>query len=352
MASCSKEQAEPNLAQNDKPVPAAATTQQDLKEAWNTFVTKVKKGEWKDAFGQYVSDDTWVETAANRERASRPKQDAGKREFKRVITRAKNGDLTSLLIPIDEPCAGDALECGGSGGGGFPAPTYTFITTEMVQPYSSPPNIQSTGTATAMRPTGFYTAENPNGYLYDLKIVKGRGQTQPTFYDSRYYHNIGVNLNGGAGGEYIYVSFSRDIIFYHRNNIFGKGRDEGEYDSSNNAIYRPITNVRSEANTLGRPNYYYFSADGYDYSPIWAESPFPSVEGDKMKFSDLNDGAGGKFIYAFQSRSLNSGNPIELGVLTSNSSSTQPPTQGWVRASGDLNEGAGGDYIYLYIRRR
>ena len=86
-----------------------------------------------------------------------------------------------------------------------------------------------------------------------------------------------------------------------------------------------------------------------EFSPMWAETPHPPINSDYMKFPDLNDGAGGRYIYGYQSR--RPGTPIELGVLASNSSSTQPPT-GWTKAGGDLNEGAGGDFIYFCIKPR
>ena len=109
-SSCSKEEVTPSpvaarSTQDAKKVPA---TQQELINAWNTFVSKVEKGEWKDAFGQYVSKATQVESNGE-ERASRPKKDATTREFKRVTQRASNGDITTSYIPVDEPCDPNAI---------------------------------------------------------------------------------------------------------------------------------------------------------------------------------------------------------------------------------------------------
>ncbi len=186
LSSCSKEQAEPVTAQSAQDAKKVPATQQELKAAWENFVQKVEKGEWKDAFGQYVSKDTYV-ASNGQERPTRPKKDAEKREFKRITRRSSNGDITSLMIPIDEPCPYDAIDCGGSGGGGgYTPPNYTFVTTEDVQPYGASP-FTSNPTGTSSRPAGFYTTENPNGYLFDLKIVKGRGSYQPTFNGSNYY---------------------------------------------------------------------------------------------------------------------------------------------------------------------
>jgi hypothetical protein len=139
-------------------------------------VQKVEKGEWKDAFGQYVSKDTYV-ASNGQERPTRPKKDAEKREFKRITRRSGNGDITSLMIPIDEPCPYDAIDCGGSGGGGgYTPPNYTFVTTEMVLPYNT-----ANKTAGAQKTTGWDTTVNPQGFLYDLKIVKGTGAGEPPF---------------------------------------------------------------------------------------------------------------------------------------------------------------------------
>lgn len=358
VSGCSKEEAAPSpvAARSTQDAKKTPATQQALKEAWDTFVQKVGQGEWKDAFGQYVSKATRVESSGE-ERASRPKKDATTHEFKRVTHRASNGDITTSYIPADEPCDPYALECGGGGGGGYTPPSYTFVTTEMVEPYDRPASafgVSPLGTVRAL--TTFYSTDNPQGFLYDVKIVKGTGAGEPPFNDNPNYRNINVDLNKGAGGLYIYVSFTRtpSAIEYQSNDQFGTGKDEREWDYSTTPItqiHRPVTNVATQANRLEKPDNYHPSNNGIDYSPMWAETAHPPVNSDYMKFPDLNDGAGGRYIYGFQSRSAVAGSPIELGVLASNSSSTQPPS-GWTKVGGDLNEGAGGDYIYFCIKRR
>lgn len=64
---------------------------------------------------------------------------------------------------------------------------------------------------------------------------------------------------------------------------------------------------------------------------------------------DLNEGVSGTYIRAIQSKSPNAGLPLEIGVLSGNSSNIQPPV-GWSKASIDLNEGAGGDFIYFCVK--
>ena len=343
---CSKkeEAPSPSVPQTAQEAKKAPATESDLKKAWDNFLEKVDKGEWKDAFGQYVSKSTIIESNGE-ERATRPKKDATTREFKRMTKRNSNGDIITMLIPADEPCSPDALECGG-GGGGYTPPSYTFISTEMVQPYNTANKTSGTGQKTT---TDWDVTTNPQGFLYDLKIVKGTGAGQPPFHDNPKYHNLGVDLNKGAGGLYIYVSFTRNPASIEYQTT---GLDEREYDytvSPARQIHRPVTNVATQANQIGKPSDFYPNYG--EFSPMWAETPHPPINSDYMKFPDLNDGAGGRYIYGFQSRKGYFGTPIELGVLASNSSSTQPPT-GWTKVGGDLNEGAGGDYIYFCIKRR
>lgn len=348
LAGCAKEEAAPTANQTAQAVKGAPATQQEMKNAWDTFVQKVEKGEWKDAFGQYVSKATYVASDGS-ERAVRPKKDATTREFKRVTRRSETGDVYSLMVPVDEPCGSEAIDCGGGGGGGYTPPNYTFISTDMVQPYTTA-NRTADNTSGSQRLTSWDTTTNPQGYLYDIKIVKGTGAGEPPFHGNSGYRNLSVDLNKGAGGVYIYVSFTRNpasVEYQTRGE-----RDEREWDYSTypaTQVHRPVTNVATQANRLGKPSEYY--PNNGEFSPMWAESAFPPVNSDYMKFPDLNDGAGGRYIYGFQSRKAYFGTPIELGVLASNSSSTQPPA-GWTKVGNDLNEGAGGDYIYFCIRHR
>jgi hypothetical protein len=345
LGGCSKEDAAPVAGRTPQDVKDVPATQAELKSAWDNFIQKVEKGEWKDAFGQYVSKSTYVKSDGS-ERAVRPKKDASTRQFKRVTKQSDNGVVYSLMVPIDEPCDATAIDCGGGGGGGgYTPPSYTFISTDMVEPYNT-----ANKTSGSQKLTGWDATTNPQGYLYDIKIVKGTGAGEPTFHGNSGYRNLSVDLNKGAGGEYIYVSFTRNpasVEYQTRGE-----RDEREWDYSTypaTQVHRPVTNVATQSNRLGKPSEYY--PNNGEFSPMWAESAFPPVNSDYMKFPDLNDGAGGRYIFGFQSRKAYFGTPIELGVLASNSSTTPPPA-GWTKVGNDLNEGAGGDYIYFCIKHR
>ncbi|MBM4463815.1 MAG: VCBS repeat-containing protein, partial [Chloroflexi bacterium] len=60
---------------------------------------------------------------------------------------------------------------------------------------------------------------------------------------------------------------------------------------------------------------------------------------------DLNDGAGGKYIYLCVKDSLRD----QITVISGNSS-TISPGSGWWKINQDLNQGAGGKYIYLCVK--
>ena len=174
------------------------------------------------------------------------------------------------MVPIDEPCAPDAIECsGGGGGGGYIPPSFTFISTEMAMPYNTAGRTSAGGTGQRIN-SDWDATTNPQGFLYDLKIVKGTGAGEPPFNDNPKYRNLGVDLNKGAGGLYIYVSFTRDpaSIEYQ-----ATGRDEREFDYSvtpARQIHRPITNVMTQATNLGKPSDFYPPDRSGVYSPMWA----------------------------------------------------------------------------------
>ena len=66
---------------------------------------------------------------------------------------------------------------------------------------------------------------------------------------------------------------------------------------------------------------------------------------------DLNQRAGGKYIYLAYSRSSTYGDPITGLQVFSGSSSTFPAQNGYIKISNDLCEGAGPKYIYLYYTK-
>ncbi len=328
--------------------------------AWLRFVARVEAGEIKDPTGQYVSNATQVASDGTSARPGRPSKDARQRTLASLrpspLKPGRPGGVgTNLLIEPTDPS-------GGGGGGGY-APNYSsFSSTEIVQPYDTSP-----ATTSAMGPkkpklsktNGFYSTENPNGFLYDLKIVKGPSPNRAPFHDNPYYHNIPVNLNSGAGGEYIYISFTRDPahVEYQRFSTgdCGTGGDEqprSGYGPGAPYLDQPITGVETRVNCcFGSIGKCYTTDNQYTYSPLWAVSDF-NVDSNYMKFPDLNDGAGGAYVYAFLTRTPGyTTPPIEVGVLTGNNEYITPPA-GWTRVGSNLNSGAGGDYIFFCKKNR
>lgn len=215
------------------------------------------------------------------------------------------------MAPVDPPSDG------GGGGGGY-VPNYShFSSTEIVQPYNvSGANLKQANQANLT--TGpihtanvFYSTENPNGYVYDLKIVKGPNDRRPPFHDNPYYHNIPVDLNEGAGGSYIYVSFTRDPshVEYNMQNGCDLGGNEKNFYGG---LDLPVTGIDTQVNCCGG----LFDKCKPQSRPLYCASDF-YVNSDFMRVPDLNDGAGGSYIYAFQFRS-NVDRPIEVGVVTGN----------------------------------
>ncbi|MFD7136769.1 hypothetical protein [Streptomyces sp. NPDC059894] len=129
----------------------------------------------------------------------------------------------------------------------------------------------------------------------NLTVLENGEATPPGWF------KIDVDLNEGAGGEYLYFAYERD------------GAD------------RPITDI------------YFLIGQGQ-----------PTPPGYEKIDTDLNKGAGGAYIYATFTRTV--GDPIEdLAVISSNDPSANPPN-GFKRIDVDLNMGAGGKYIYLCYR--
>jgi hypothetical protein len=221
------------------------------------------------------------------ERPTRPKYDAAA------------GEIGAKTVPVCDPCDGD---------GG----TYT-------------PPVQS----------GFISSEGKGGFglIYNLQFIK---DSNPLPAPEQGYTRIDVDLNKGVGGKYIYLQFTRNS-----DNIKSSHPD---YNYREN----PVTDIIAEGFNTGLNR-----SPQTGYSHIYehtCQCVTPNSWFD-YKVIDLNDGAGGKYIYAYLSRWASKGTPItEVGVLYGNSSNIQPPA-GWIRVNQDLNEGAGGDYIYICYRR-
>lgn len=171
-------------------------------------------------------------------------------------------------------------------------------------------------------------ADNPNGYILDVKLTHGNG------YDAFHsapdgYTVIPLNLNYGAGGETVYFCFTRNpskVVEVH-------------------GARGPITSLT----ILDDDNVYGHTALFLDYQDyIYWQTTFG------WKVANLNSGAGGlsaQLAGAIQ-RSPQS-RPIEFGIVHSQDPGVSPPA-GWAKSSIDLNENVGGncDFIWLCFKRR
>lgn len=315
--SCSKDD-----RSNPNPTPTATPSQ--AQAAWNSFVQRVSEGVNGDPLGQYVSKATQVPDGHNR--ATRPKMNAEDRTWALIqqkLVASHGGDLASFIVP-EEPVCEDTYYCGGGGGGGGVTPTVTstFVSSEGVS-YNGDPS------------------RNPNNYIMDLEFAKS---STSSVGPQTGYNKINLDLNKGAGGKYIYLTFSRNRVEDHgyATNMDGDlGRSMDQSPVTGIAVY---PGNGGPALSAWRPPYTQLDV-------IWNPT---GTYINAYKQIDLNDGAGGAFIYAFLSKSnltYNGGAPIkEVGVLAGNSNQIQPPA-GWTRNNQDLNENAGGDYIYLCYKR-
>ncbi|QNH63359.1 hypothetical protein [Hymenobacter sediminicola] len=296
MAGCEKERnpAEPSIAQpTEAEISRGAALDQPTKDkAWASFLHQIAQGQLKDPLGQYVSKDTRLDFAGDGPRPTRPKYNAQNRQ----ATVSDNG---AIAFNSDAPCSVNGEPC--TGGGGSVPPT--FISTEGMSPYSGP--------------------DNPNGYIYDLKLVSNSGviPNTPTGYT-----RIPIDLNDQAGGDYIFLTFTRkpdDVangIEYHQNRPYSSG---------------PLTGiaVRTGGSRPPSPSLYYYDVLNYsDYGYLYFDA------------LDLNNGAFGAYIWSYKSKIT--GTPIEIGILSGDSDLIRPP-QNWERLPTDLNQSAGGKFIYL-----
>jgi len=294
---------------------AAPETPQDYtpaQVAWLRFVERVERGEIVDPAGQYVAKVTVTSTDAAGHHLSRPKFDATSVSFPRRSIQQPSGG-TANATTSGEP--GPINICDGCDTGTGPIiPTTTFTTS---------------------------VGQGGSGYIHDLKIVTGTPQDNSVSAQIALggagYTKLDSDLNKGAGGAYIYLCFQRNPP---------QVLNGLEY------TYQYAYSGPNEILTAFQTQYGSFTStpqgDPYFYN-IWVPNQNQNVYWGRM---DLNQGASGDYIYSFQSKS-----PIvpnytymqEVGILSGNSSTIQPPA-GWNKYGRDLNEGAGGDFIYFCYR--
>ena len=173
-----------------------------------------------------------------------------------------------------------------------------------------------------------------SGPIRDLKFTKGDSSAQPVLDG---YHKIPADLNKGAGGTYIYITFTRDQASVEAPSQCGYATHEfitGLQASNYNAI--DAVGAKGNCVNLGNP-----------WEPIW--EPRSNVFPFGWKHPDLNDGSGGRFIFAWQHKVSGLAPITEIGVTSARRNANCP--SGWTKVNQDLNQGAGGDYIYFCFRR-
>lgn len=162
-------------------------------------------------------------------------------------------------------------------------------------------------------------------YVTDLYIIVGNNSMiQPPAL----YNKIWVDLNEGAGGKFIYLCYTK-------------------YDFA-----QPLGGIEI-----------YSGRERIPYPEIrdpWKDGVVTNSAGFDYPGIDLNWGSGGNYIYLYQTRKTGILNPYEgylpwgkikeIGVYSSNSSSSSQVPYGWKRIPIDLNKGAGGKFIYIIYK--
>jgi hypothetical protein len=251
----------------------------------------------KNNTGRYVDKSVQITGYEDgRERPIRPKDDS-------------DSGVSINNIPEDPCCSG-----------GGTAPSFTFVSSEGlgVGPFNG----------------------NPSGHIIAIRVIMG---SSAAIQPSQGHIKLNADLNKGAGGKYINITFTRNPVYSYEN--------DGHYGPVTYNI--PLTNIKVESYTQ---MCYTFKGYVCDTNPEGSYRHMYKFDGTNSLYggtaTDLNDGAGGKYIFGHVSRSAYYyGNPIkEVGVLSSALSSAQPPS-GWTKVPGDLNENAGGDYVWFCYKK-
>lgn len=290
--------------------------------AWRQFVERVERGEIQDPAGQYVAKSTIAAAATTGNPVGRPKYDVWLRDASRGFAlRPPRPSASTATSGIDEPCVVQNYDpcapcyegpSGCGGGGSTPSVYSTFESSET---------------------------QGGTGFIHDLKLVANTGYTLPDNETPQPgYTKLNADLNKGAAGKYIYFTFTRnsaDIKYY------------GPIGST--YAYGPLTFF----SVVTRPYLYQTGVPWpTDHAPVWFINYNRAGAVYYTEELDLNKGCGWvDMVYAHQSKNPAFGSPVqEVGVISGNSSSIQPPA-GWQKVGVDLNKEAGGDYIYLCFKR-
>lgn len=141
----------------------------------------------------------------------------------------------------------------------------------------------------------------------DIQVLQGKGvATTPG------YILCPIDLNRHAGGEYLYLEYKREPM------------NSGAADR----VLRGFDVVSGGDRSVG------------DDAPSrgWVKYPI-----------DLNEGAGGKYIYFIYTK--NAGEPIEALDIQWSTNDNPPAHPPFVAIPKDLNKGAGGNYIWAYYKK-
>ena len=131
-----------------------------------------------------------------------------------------------------------------------------------------------------------------------LFVVYGQNSLPPEGFIK-----IPVDLNNGAGGEYVYLCYTT-----------GAGD--------------PINFIQV------------FAGDSEDFEIQNGYNKLPY---------DLNKGAGGKYIYLCYTKVEVARPVMDLNVVQGSSPHVYPTSE-WIRINQDCSEGAGGDYTYIVFK--
>jgi len=158
-----------------------------------------------------------------------------------------------------------------------------------------------------------------DSYIMDIKVVSDKNDNVAIAKCPPGYKRIEIDLNKGAGGEYIYFCVKRGKRASAITNIIceslGSGKSEGTLNVKHNG-------VTASYNRNG---------------------------------ADLNKGAGGKYMYLLSTKST-SYNPIRNMTVYMDKETLPDEWNGRMcyvntTETADLNKGAGGRYIYVAYKR-
>ena len=188
-------------------------------------------------------------------------------------------------------------------------------------------------------------AEAPSWYR---SIPHGRGE----LYD---YYKLNFDLNAGAGGKFIY--------FYYCPEQLGS-TEEYNVRIRSNSMLRELASMseKKKGHYAAQLASLYNHIYGYNFQ--WHEEGTNGCKGQNTAVEnlylgwsnyylgtgeqvDLNEGAGGRYVYIFGSH-----NNYLRGAIKAIAISEKKSVSGYRLVSCDLNDGAGGKYIYLHAKNQ